>query len=107
MVCRITKNAKFCYHRPMNVSLTPALEKYIEQKITDGSYQTASEVVREALRLLADQDERRTLELDRLRGEINRGLTQVARGEVAPLDIKRIKARGRKKLAANRLRNVG
>jgi len=93
--------------RYMNVSITPSLEKFIERKVAEGQYQTASEVVREALRLLADRDERRTLELDRLRGEINQGLAQVADGNVATLDIKKIKARGRKKLAANRLKNVG
>ena len=43
----------------MNVSLTPQLEKLIEQKVREGNYQTASEVVREALRLLAERDIRR------------------------------------------------
>lgn len=36
----------------MNVSLTPELEKFIAQQVKSGLYQTASEVVRAALRQL-------------------------------------------------------
>jgi putative addiction module CopG family antidote len=36
----------------MNVSLTPELERYIRQKVDSGLYGNASEVVREALRLM-------------------------------------------------------
>lgn len=41
----------------MNVSLTPELERLVNAKIESGLYQTASEVVREALRLLQRRDE--------------------------------------------------
>ncbi len=63
----------------MNVSLTPQLEKFIEQKVREGNYQTASEVVREALRLLAERDIRRGLEFQRLRNNSS-GLNDVAKG---------------------------
>ncbi|HVS75830.1 MAG TPA: type II toxin-antitoxin system ParD family antitoxin [Steroidobacteraceae bacterium] len=36
----------------MNISLTPELEQYIRRKVDSGLYGNASEVVREALRLL-------------------------------------------------------
>lgn len=36
----------------MNVSLTPELEKFVREKVASGLYNNASEVVREALRLL-------------------------------------------------------
>ena len=39
---------------PMNISLTPHLEEMIRAKIASGSYNSASEVVREALRLLQE-----------------------------------------------------
>ena len=39
----------------MNVSLTPQLEERIRQRIRSGRYSTASEVIREALRLLKDK----------------------------------------------------
>ena len=51
----------------MNVSLTPQLEQFVDKKVREGTYQTASEVIREGLRLLAERDQRRTLELQRLR----------------------------------------
>ena len=49
----------------MNVSLTPELERVVNEKVESGMYQTASEVVREALRLLKERDDwtRRTNEM--------------------------------------------
>jgi putative addiction module CopG family antidote len=41
----------------MNVSLTPELEELVNEKVRSGLYQTASEVVREALRLLKLRDD--------------------------------------------------
>ena len=41
----------------MNVSLTPELEELVNQKVRSGLYQTAIEVVREALRLLKQRDD--------------------------------------------------
>jgi antitoxin ParD1/3/4 len=41
----------------MNVSLTPELEELVNLKVRSGLYQTASEVVREALRLLKQKDD--------------------------------------------------
>ena len=41
----------------MNVSLTPELESLVNEKVRSGLYQTASEVVREALRLLKNRDD--------------------------------------------------
>ncbi len=40
----------------MNVSLTPELEKYVRRKVTSGLYNNASEVIRQALRLLLEQE---------------------------------------------------
>ena len=40
----------------MNVSLTPELEQYIRRKVDSGLYGNASEVVREALRLLVGRE---------------------------------------------------
>jgi antitoxin ParD1/3/4 len=91
----------------MNVSLTSQLEKFVERKVKQGSYQTASEVIRAALRMLAEHDERRSLEMKRLSQEIKLGLDQVEAGDFAELDIKKIKAEGRKTLATRRLKRVG
>lgn len=86
----------------MNVSLTPELETLINQKVESGLYTSASEVVREALRLLKEQDILRQIRLEELRKEIAIGIEAAERGEVGPLDIEEIKAEGRKRLAALR-----
>lgn len=40
----------------MNISLTPALEQFVNQKVSSGLYNSVSEVIREALRLLISQE---------------------------------------------------
>ena len=50
----------------MNVSLTPELEKLVEEKVASGLYTSASEVVREALRLLAESDRQQALRVHQL-----------------------------------------
>jgi antitoxin ParD1/3/4 len=67
----------------MNISLTPELERRIAEKVESGLYTTASEVVREALRLLfSDTDEpyRHSMKAW-LRAEIEEGLAEIERGE--------------------------
>ncbi len=91
----------------MNVSLTPHLQQFIERKVRTGRYQTASEVIREGLRLLEERDSQRTLQVQRLRAEIKVGLNQIEKGEADPLDIKQIKAEARKRLGSSRLKHVG
>lgn len=66
----------------MNISLTPALEKMIQDKVASGLYNSASEVVREALRLLYEREQYQKKRIDELNTEIEKGLDCVARGEV-------------------------
>jgi len=65
----------------MNVSLTPELEKLVEKKVKSGRYQSASEVIREGLRLIEDQDRLRELRLEETRQKIQTGLDQLVRGQ--------------------------
>lgn len=44
----------------MNISLTPKLEEMVKAKVASGLYNNASEVVSEALRLMAVRDLRDT-----------------------------------------------
>ncbi len=81
----------------MNVNLTPQLENMIKQKVTSGLYNSASEVVREALRLMDAQDRLRDVKLEQLRQDIRDGLDS---GEPTPWDPEEIKQEGRKKRAA-------
>jgi len=65
----------------MNVSLTPELEKLVESKVQSGRYRSASEVIREGLRLLDDQDRLRNAQLEEVRRKIQIGIDQLDRGE--------------------------
>ena len=58
----------------MNVNLTPQLEDLVRAKVNSGLYTSASEVVREALRLMQEQDRLREAKLDELRRDVRRGL---------------------------------
>lgn len=66
----------------MNVNLTPELEKLVQEKVSSGLYNNQSEVVREALRLLVEQDRLREAHLVKLRTALAVGLEQAARGEL-------------------------
>ena len=83
----------------MNISLTSQLEELVKKKVDSGRYGSASEVIREALRLLEERDRLHAIRLEGLRKEIKKGLDS---GEPTPLDIEAIKARGRKRLADQR-----
>lgn len=51
----------------MHVSLTPELEELVKEKVASGLYSNASAVIREALRLMHQQDAVYKLKLERLR----------------------------------------
>ena len=82
---------------PMNVNLTPQLEDMIKKKVASGLYNSASEVVREALRLMEEQDRVRAVKLEQLRQDIRDGLNS---GDPTPWNPEEIKREGRKKRAA-------
>lgn len=65
----------------MNVSLNSQLEKFINQKVKSGFYNSSSEVVREALRLLMEREMLFQQQVKKLNQEIDLGLGQLARGE--------------------------
>ena len=65
----------------MNVSLTPGLEKFVSAKVQSGRYNSASEVVREALRLLEEHDSARSAQIAEFNKELGRRLATLDRGE--------------------------
>jgi antitoxin ParD1/3/4 len=82
----------------MNVSLTPELEKLVTEKVKSGLYHTASEVIREGLRLLEERDRLYQARLVELRREVRRGLDQLDRGEGKALKVGALKGRVRKEV---------
>lgn len=70
----------------MNVSLTPQLEQFVREKVDSGRYLSASEVVREGLRLLEERDHVQQMKLETLRRELMIGVEQIERGEVVDAD---------------------
>ncbi|MBD2513003.1 type II toxin-antitoxin system ParD family antitoxin [Nostoc muscorum FACHB-395] len=71
----------------MNVSLTIELEKWVQSKVESGMYTSASEVIREGLRLLKEQDALKAIRLAELRREIQQGIDS---GESTPLNMDEI-----------------
>ncbi len=67
----------------MDVHLTPELEQLVHSKVESGRYNSASEVVREALRLMEQKDELTTIQLQQFRGRIDKGLSELGCGEGA------------------------
>ncbi len=76
----------------MNVNLTPQLEELVRAKVDSGMYTSASEVVREALRLMNEQDQLRRARMDELRHEVRKGLES---GASEPWDPAAVKAKAR------------
>lgn len=73
----------------MNINLTPQLEEMVRQKVTSGLYTSASEVVREALRLMDEKDQLRVAKLGQLRQALQAGMDSGPAVELDPEDVKR------------------
>jgi antitoxin ParD1/3/4 len=76
----------------MNISLTEQLEKFVADQVQSGAYQSASEVVRDGLRLLAERRKTEELKLAALRAAIREGLGS---GPAEPYDMEAIIAEAR------------
>ena len=79
----------------LNVNLTARLEDMVRQKVAGGLYNNASEVIRDALRLMEERDRLNDARLEALRQDIQAGLDS---GPSTELDIGDIKRRGRERL---------
>jgi antitoxin ParD1/3/4 len=69
--------------RTLTISLTPAQANRLQRAIDSGGYASNSEVVREALRLWEQQEELRSLEVERLKKAYDDG---IASGEGREVD---------------------
>jgi antitoxin ParD1/3/4 len=66
----------------VNVSITPELDAFLQSRVKSGRYQTTSEVVREALRLLQRQETERDEAFKQLKARLKRGAAQAEAGEL-------------------------
>jgi antitoxin ParD1/3/4 len=66
----------------VNISITPELDAFLQDRVKSGRYQTTSEVVREALRLLERQEQERDAALYQLKAKLERGAGQAEGGEL-------------------------
>lgn len=82
----------------MNISLTPELEKFVQSKVESGLYTSASEVVRESLRLMHTYDDLQKQRIDRLNQAIDIGLNQLNKGQ--KINAKEAYQRLKKKITA-------
>lgn len=66
----------------VNISITPELDAFLQSRVKSGRYQTTSEVVREALRLLERHEQDREAAILPLKAKLERGAGQAERGEL-------------------------
>ena len=94
----------------MNISLTKELETLVSKKVSSGRYHSASEVVREGLRLLEEKDMLHHARLEQLKRNVQLGIDQLDRGqgtlytEESLRDLfENVKTEGRKRLVEGKL----
>ena len=68
----------------MHISLTPKLEEMVRNKVDSGLYNNASELMREALRLMIQREQ----DHGKLQSAITRGFEQIEAGQFTEIDSK-------------------
>lgn len=84
----------------MNVSLTPDLERFVQNKVASGFYTSASEVIRESLRLMHTQDDLQAHRVAQLNQAIDVGLQQLKKGQ-------KVNAKDAYKRLKQKIENIG
>ena len=79
----------------LNISLPAELENRVRQHVASGMYGSASEVIREALRLFEAYQAVQTASLEALKTDIAQGIAEARAGRVSSVAMKDIKAKGR------------
>lgn len=69
-----------------NVVLTPHQSDLVEELVSTGRYQNASEVLREGLRLVEQRERRDAAKLAALRAAVDEGTTDLATGRYVEID---------------------
>jgi antitoxin ParD1/3/4 len=85
---------------PSSYTLGEHFEQFIQQQVKTGRYQTASEVLRDALRLLEEEERVRQVALESLRSEVRKGRAS-GKGKPGEEVLARLQAKYRR-MAAER-----
>lgn len=93
----------------MNISLTPELDAFVEGKVKSGLYHSASEVIREGLRLLKERDALQEIRVEELRKQVREGFAQTERDDSLEFSsaeeiVSHITQEGRKRTASKSAR---
>lgn len=64
-----------------NINLTVHLDQFVERQLASGRYSNASEIVRESLRLLEEQQQERKAKLKALRQAAKQGFDEIDQGQ--------------------------
>lgn len=84
----------------LNVSLPVELENRVREHVASGLYGSASEVIREALRLFEAHQTVQAATLASMRADVAKGMADVRAGRVGAVDMKMVKTRARATLKA-------
>jgi antitoxin ParD1/3/4 len=87
---------------PSSYTLGAHYEKFVRELVESGRYNSASEVLRDGLRLMEEREVVRQAKLEWLRAEIAKGFE----GEPEPWDVEDIKREGRRILAERKKSNA-
>jgi antitoxin ParD1/3/4 len=80
----------------MSISLSPEIERQIEEKIESGEYESADDVVRDALRALSAAEQEHANRLEALRAKIDEGIDDLENGRHSPLEEVAARLRARR-----------
>ena len=81
-MCQLEYFQSMTNRTTVNISITPELDAFLQSRVSSGRYQTTSEVVREALRLLERQEAEREQSMQQLKAKFERGAAEAERGEL-------------------------
>lgn len=81
--------------KTINVSLPDPLEAFVQRKVTSGGYSSASEVIREGLRLLQEYDAQK---LRMLRAALREGFESEQGPLLGEISAAKIASRGKERL---------
>lgn len=83
----------------MNISLPQELKDYVDKLVSSGRYESASEMVRDALRQHREFEALRVRAMEDLAAAVELGWAELDAGRVEDFDLEAIKTAGRKRMA--------